>query len=493
MTLRKIAFLFVGLLAPFSGRANFDFNANCIRAYKEIVSLRLPNARTLIAAEKREHPQNAITVLLDNYVDYFSIMLSENKAEFDKLKEAKSTRLNRIERDDKNSPWYLFCQAEINLQWALTRSVFQEYFNSSLEINRAFKLFQENAKKYPAFSPNQKGLGMINALLGSLPDGLKRTMSFIGVRGNTATGLKMLESLANTLPATSFSFFYDEVVFCLTFVQTNILANAAAYPQLVRYTQKIDTSSLLRTYLLAYPATRSAHNDDALAALQNRPSGSDYQPFPFLDYLAGTCRLHKLDLAAANSLQAYTQRYTGVNYTKDAYLNLAFIALLKGNTTGYRDLIAQLKSKGGTTNEKDRQALNEAADPPPNVDLLKARLLFDGGYYAQAQKQLQDKTAASFGLLRDKIEFYYRMGRISDQTGTDEQALGYYGQAITLGRKERYYFAANAALLSGMICEKRKDTGRARSFYKTAADLEDHDYEKSIESKAKEGLKRTGD
>jgi len=43
-----------------------------------------------------------------------------------------------------------------------------------------------------------------------------------------------------------------------------------------------------------------------------------------------------------------------------------------------------------------------------------------------------------------------------------------------------------------MIYERKKDYVRAKAFYNTAINMKNHDYENSIENKAKEGLKRIG-
>jgi tetratricopeptide (TPR) repeat protein len=452
--------------------------------------LRLASARTLVDAEKRRNPSNAVPILLDNYIDYFTVITSESKADFDRLKGNKSLRLGRLSKEDRNSPWYLFCQAEVNLQWALLHGLFQEYFNSSIAINRAFKLLKENAKKYPDFLPDQKGLGLVNAVLGSLPDGLKKTISILGVKGDTPRGVNMLDGLVRSLPSSAWPIFYDEAVFSMAYVKTDILVDPGAYPQIVSGARKMDTASLLKTYVLTYSAIRTGHTDDALEALRQRKTGREYAYFPKLDYLKGIARMHKLDPGAADDLLSFVQNYKGVNGTKDAYLNLAWNALLKGNPAGYQQNIELVKTKGYTLYDKDKQALSEAGDPAPDLNLLRARLLFDGGYYTEALNVLKDERTDAFKLLRDKIEYSYRLGRIYDELGRDDIAVKFYQGAITLGKNERYYFASNAALRAGNICEKKKDFAKARSFYTQALAMKDHDYEKSIETKAKDGLKR---
>ncbi|MXV49808.1 tetratricopeptide repeat protein [Pedobacter sp. HMF7647] len=487
---RYAFFLGVLLLLNLQVKASFDFNQNCISAYQKIMQLRLNEARALISKEKNTNPENAITVLLDNYVDYFVLVTTESKADFNKLKANKAPRLSRIEKENRNSPYYLYCQAEINLQWALTRGKFEEFFAAGLEINKAFNMLQQNAKKYPDFLPNQKCLGLVNALLGSLPDGLKRTLGTFGVKGNTDNGIAMLNRLVKVLPQSAYSQYYDEVVFYLSYIQIDILNNYQAYDGIISNTNKIDSLSLLKSYIRAYAGMKTAHNDQAITTLQNRPDGDAYQDYPYMDYLLGIAYMHRLDNSAANYLNRYIKNYKGINFIKDTYLNLAWLGLLSGNSDQYKTYAALVKSKGEDIQEKDKQAIKEVDDAAPDIDLLKARLLFDGGYYAKALNVLDNRKASSFKLNRDKIEYCYRLGRIYDALGKDDSAIKFYQFSLDMGKNERYYFAANSALHIGMIYEQKKDKYKATSFYNQAISMKDHDYQSSIESKAKDGLKR---
>lgn len=115
---------------------------------------------------------------LENYVDYFYLITNESKTEFERLEKNKDNRLEQISDDDKASPYYLYAQAEINLQWALIRGRYGEYYTAAREINRANTQLQENNKKFPGFHLNSKGIGLINAVMGALPDGfLKSTLA----------------------------------------------------------------------------------------------------------------------------------------------------------------------------------------------------------------------------------------------------------------------------------------------------------------------------
>ena len=480
-------------LFPLLASANFDFNDNCLKAYQSIFDLKLNTARQLIAVEKKLRPQNAIIPLLENYVDYFYLLTNESKSEFERLESNKSKRLEQISKDDKNSPYYLYAQAEINLQWSLIRSRYGAYYTASREINRANSLLKENQKKFPGFHPNQKGLGFINVVIGSLPDGLmKSTLATFGIRGDVSMGLNQLDQLAENLPKSTYEFFYEEVIFYYVFLLTDVAKSEAAYTKTMKYTARIADSSLLKSYMQAYVSTRSGKNDQAIQILEKRPQGSAYQSFAYLDYLLGVAKLNKLDINAITNFEQFLQRNKGVNYIKDAYLHLAWISLLKNDSSAYHTFMNNVKNAGSTFNEKDKQALREANYATPNITLLKARLLHDGGYLTKAVDVLNASKTTDFKTAKDRTEYHYRQARISDDLGRDDIALTHYEAAINTGKELKYYFAAKSAFLMGKIYERKKSLTKAKIYYNTAIGMKNHDYESSIENEAKQGLKRIG-
>ena len=485
-----ITLLSLGFSLP--SKANFDFNSNCIKAYQAIFDLRLGDAKSLIQAEKKQNPNNGITILLDNYIDYFTLLASENKADYERLKNLKSSRLSALERQDKNSPYYLFAQAEINLQWGMLKSRFQDYFSSGMDIKKADNLLSDNAAKFPSFLPNKKSSGLIDVIFGSIPSNLKGLFSTLGIKGNASTGIRTLESLVSTLPKSPYSFYKDEVVFFLCYIETDLVHNKANYNKIMGFTASMDNSSLLKSYLQGYVSARSARNDSAIEYLQKRPKGSEYLNFPVLNYHLGNAKLNRGDNDAHVYLVNYLKEYKGINYIKDAYLKLAYYFYLRGDNAKYNTFLKMVKTQGSLYDEKDKQALKEANDVSPDMDLLKARLYFDGGYYQKALAELADKDVNDFKLKRDQIEFYYRLGRIYDESGRDSDAITNYQKAINAGKLTSYYYAANAALSIGSIYEKKSDKARASSFYKQAIAMKNHEYENSIETKAKDGLRRIG-
>jgi tetratricopeptide (TPR) repeat protein len=474
--------------------ANFDFNSNCVQAYQDIISLRLNEGKQLINKEKALHPQNAVTLLLDNYYDFFLVLTTENKTTFERLEANKSIRIDRLENEDENSPYYNYAIAQINLQWALLHSRFGEYTTAGFEINKAYRLLQSNSKKFPAFLPDNIPLGVVNVLLGSLPGSpLKSILAFFGIKGDTQTGVNMLERLSDNLKTSTYAYHYDELIFYLTYIQTDVVNDPLAYTKMLRLITAADSASLLKTYIAGYVALRTGHSNEAIAWLQNRRQGREYQPYPYLDYLLAIAKMNRGDEDANNYFNKFLQTYPGVNFIKDAYLHLAWQCLLEGDTKRYQAFVVLVKTKGNLYNDKDKQALDEANDDAADVNLLRARLLCDGGFYTRAIATLTNKTVNDFGLPRDKIEYYYRLGRIYDAMDKDDDAIIYYKKAINIGQASTYHYAASSAIRIGIIYEERKDFAKARNAYNMVFDFKNHQFKNSLEQKARDGIKRCGD
>ena len=470
--------------------ANFSYNKNCIEAYHAIVDLKLNQARAILKKEKQLDPQNGIVTLLENYLDYFSLLASENKSEYNRLSGNRSSRISALEDNDNNSPWYLYSQAQVYLQWSFLKAKFGDYVSSAFDAKKAAGLLKDNRDKYPDFIPNQISLALTSVIFGSIPPSFKSVTRFLGMTGNVQAGIKQLEQIRVKLPATGYNFYGDEVVFFLCTIDINVARDAKAYTKLIGYTDSMDSNSLLKAYLRVYVAAKTAHNDDAITYLAAAPKGLQFVNLPAMDLLSGNARLNRMDTGAAVYFEKFIHEYKGSNLIKDTYLKLAYFYLTNNDINRYNSYISLVKTRGSATDEKDKQALREANDARPDIDLLKCRLYFDGGYYDKALAQIMSKNVNSFNLARDKIEYFYRLGRIYDKTGKQNEAVLNYQRTINYGKNTSYYYAANAALNTGRIYEEKRDYNKAASFYNQAIDMKAHEYQNSIDDDAKQGLKR---
>ena len=490
--------LFVVLTLALSSRASSDFNTHCQKAYSEIICLRFDAARKILASEKKTNPSNTIPFLLENYISFLSVMISEEEKDLKILLDNKDLNLQHLSKGDRNSPWFLYSQAEVFLQAGMAKVKFQEYLSAGLDINRAYRLLTENEKKFPAFMPAKIRIGLLHSLVGTVPDQYKWAARALDFQGSIPQGIgELKQAYLQCLSNPANSTFIPEALFLLSFVSINLSGDRTSANELVKEFQKpaIDLwvkNSPLITYCLANVYQKSSRNDEAIKTLESfQPAPGQYH-FYYLDYLLGVARLNRLDPDAHLPLLKYLASFKGMNYIRAAYQNLAWYYLIQGNREKYNVYMDRIFLRGSKQVDNDVQALQNAEKKQvPDINLLKARLLFDGGYHEKCSSML-DKFAESnaMNMPELRLEYTYRKARLLDEWGKIPEAVTWYKKTISRGKSYPSYFAANSALHLGMISEQAGKTTEAEEYYKLCLDLEFTEYHFSITQKAKSGLNR---
>ncbi|MCK9424112.1 MAG: hypothetical protein M0Q38_16120 [Bacteroidales bacterium] len=496
--IRTILIMGAFLLFISSARSQYFFNDRCREAYRNIFSLQFREAEKILEIEKKQEPANLIPVSLENYIDFLTLYIGEEKSVFNKLISNKSKRIRQLEKGQKDSPYYNYCLAEIYLQWAFVRLKFGDYTLAALDIRKAYKLFSENDSRFPGFLPNKSGLGIIHIMIGFIPDNYKWIKDILGMDGSIDQGMdEFRQVVAYSGPDKSIILLKIEASFYLAMMSANLQRNKLDAKTMLNELEKQASEEQLQlSPLIIYVASniliKNGSNDEALEILQSRSSCENNYPFYYLDYLEGLARLNRLDLSAEGFIRRFVGNFRGQNYIRSAIQKLAWIALLNGDTIGFHNRMNQVKNNGASLVDEDKQALYEAiSGAVPSVILLRSRLLFDGGYYNLALKELMDNSIKSYiHTRRDFIEYTYRMGRIYHEMGVHTKAIEYYKQTIQRGKFEPYYFSCAAALQLGLIYENKGLYSQADSAFHVCLSIDTPQYKTSLGQKAKAGLNR---
>lgn len=490
-------YLLVLFLIPLNAVASafYDYNAQCISAYNRIVALNFNAGRQIIEEEKRSNPGNMVTVLLENYIDFLTLGIGEEKADFERLKPNRSNRISLLAGSDDKSPWHRHSQAAIYLQWSFARVRFGQYMMAGLDLNRAYRLLNENQLLYPGFVPDLLLSGVLNALLGSVPDQYNWALRLTGIDGAIETGrgkLYELIEIAETNP--NWSHLQSEAYFYLSFIEMNLQSDSRNIRKLLERMEsghKI-AGGALNCYIRANLSMRIGLNDHAIHILKDCTAEEGSYPFHYLDFVLGNALLNRLDFGAAGYFLSFVNRYSGLNYVKSAYQRLAWISLIKGDLNGYNFYISKITGSGQAFVDEDKQAEAEATSGRiPNRSLLKARLLFDGGYYEEAINVLDAEDILSGTALKaDSVEYLYRKARIYHEWGKPDQAKAYYVQTIEAGSQLPDFYAGNSALQLGLIYENEDDYIQAGYYYELCRKMRFTEYRSSIQHKARVGQQR---
>lgn len=486
----KRVFVIIFLLIGLHAQANFEWNENCQKAYTEITHLKFENGKDLLEIEKQQNPQNLLPYFIENYIDFLTIQIGEEQSDFNRLKKNKNNRINILEKGDEESPWFLYSQAEVHLHWAGNRLKFKEYLTAAYEINKAYRLLTKNKELHPSFIPNFKSLGILHALIGSVPSNYRWALSAIGIKGSIAQGMSEIQNCINTLKQnTDYTFLIDETYFMYSFLKMNLQNDLDGLEHIL--SDIIKSNNLLLNFAASRLASKLGKNDLAINILENRKQTSAHYPFWYLEYLLGVYKQNKLNPNAIKHFEKYVSSFNGQNYIKSTFMRISWHYLLKGDFDNFKQMQANIHHYGNTLVDGDKEAqkaFEKRSQPHP--ELLKSRLLFDGGYHQEALKTLNkidDPMLLSSGNI---IEYFYRKGRIYDEMNNIILAKENYKKTIDLGRNTNYFFAAKSALQLAFIHEKNKENAKAIFFFNKCIGMQDHDYEQSLEQKAKAGLNR---
>ena len=457
------------------------------KSYSHIVNLEFESAKKLLANEQSKNPTNGFIPLHQNYIDFLTIIIGEEKIYFDNAIQQKEVRMELLQSKNEDSPYYLYSQAEIHLQWAFSRLKFDQYSTAAYEFIKAYNLLEENQKIFPEFTLNKKGLGLIHALLGAVPEQFNWIINLAGLDGDVALGLSELDEV---LSDKNFNMYENEVLFLLSFLQINLNENDAISQQYLNRIGDGYKENILLNFTAARLSNNLGENELTLKILEDKPSSLSAFPFYYLNYLQAMSYLYQLNYEnAKQQFEVFLGDFKGLNYIKSAYHKLAWVAFLQKNYEKKNEYFAKVISEGNTSIDEDKVAMKDAEDIYfSSPVLLKARLLYDGGYYENALNQI-----IAFEQI-DNVEYWYRLARVKSKLEyKNNEIIAHYQKSYDLGKESTAYYAPMSALQIALIYEKQNELDKAAIYFEKCLLISDFDYERGIHKKAKSGLGRISD
>ena len=479
------------LLFLFNTKAfsSFEFNTRVRDAYVQIIRLKFEDGKRLLDMEQQMNPANQLTVLYYNYIDFLKAFISEEFIDFDAFNKNTEERLRKLKYE--NSPFSLYACAELMSQEVMLKIKFHEFVSAAWEIRKIDKIVKKNSKLFPTFPLNKKISGFLNVLIGAIPKNYNWLTDLAGLEGTIVQGTNELSTLLKETEGTDYHVYQEEILFYLSSIQSSFSKDENTVNRTAEMMRPFCHESLFMRYSFSNILMKAGRNDDALQILIDPTTPKNTYPVFFLSYKTGLAKLRKLDFTSEKDFQTFIIHFHGKNSLRSAYQKLAWIYLLQGDRKKYFNCIGLCKKYGNDFIDEDKDATAEARDGEiPNVILLRARLFFDGGYYKQALAEIAGKSIDHFPRFRDQLEVSYRFARILQALNQADKAIVYYEQTLKNGFSLKYYFAANSALLLGTIYEEKNDFEKAKSYYTKCLAMRNHDYQNSIDQKAKAGLDR---
>lgn len=465
----------------FSSGQDLIFQAPVQEAYQHALNLRCAEALALLPDQSTV--ESAYVASLSEAVE---LLITEDNSKFS---EYEARFQGRLDKNLKVPPRdYQFLQAEIRLHWAFVYLKFGHELDAALHLRQAYQIASACKEKYPDYLPIRKTTGILEVIVGSVPDKYNWILSLLSMNGSISEGLADLQKVgASASPLAP----EGKLLFAL--VQGFILSKPGDALRNMKVILGDQKSSRLALFFSTSLALKDSQNELALQLLQDLSKNTAGIPLYYAEYLQGEAYLHKGDyLNAIESYRWFISHQNGQNYIKDAWYKIGLCYWLNGNENDALTVFREARSKGKETTEADKAAARSLADrQPPNIKLSRIRYLTDGGYYKEAGNLLSTITSMDLPEVRDQAEYYYRKARLAHKSGKEE-AIGAYLETIRITGPENWYYAPNACLQLGYLYQSQNRLAEAEEYFLRALAYKRHEYKNSIDSKARSALAQLG-
>lgn len=441
--------------------------------------------------EARKYLDHDLVTYDQFYVLYLmsalELMVTEDDSRFNNYEDKYESLLDLLKDAKTQSAELLFLTAELRLQWAFVYLKFGHEFDAAWNIRQAYLTVQECKKKYPAFVPIKKTSGLLEIMLGSVPEKYQWVMNLFSMQGTVDAGLKELEQVRAECPSLNLETSLLYYLFQGFILQQTEIA-VQGFDELIQSSN----GNKLALFLGASIAIKNAQSEKALTYLKQLNEEKAGLTIAYVNYQLGEVYLHKGEYESSiRSYQDFVNTYRGQNYIKDAYYKIGICYWLMGNSSDAKKYFIKASEEGKESAEADKYASRSLSENTyPNVKLSKIRYATDGGYYEDAEKVVSTVTEKDLPHFKDKIEFIYRKGRLYHKNGSLQEARKSYLETITKQEDENWYFAPNACLQLGYMFLEAGQQGEAKKYFEKALTYKKHEYKNSIDSKAKSALAR---
>lgn len=456
----------------------FHFDTHVLKAYQHTLNFEFDKSAALISVAKMPAEK-----YVQNLNETLELLLTEDPQLFSKYE-------SRFEERDDTSPSTdveRFVAAEMNLQWAFVYLKFGHELDAASHFRKAYKIAMDCRKKHPNFLPIRKTTGVLEIMVGAVPEKYNWIMELFGIRGSIANGFKDLQHVKASNEVLA-----SEARLIKALIDGYILSPTAASAIELSELIKRDTTNAAKfgAASLLVKAAQSERAFKLLNKLNGQVNGTPLEHYVYAEVL-----LHRGNYAnAIAEYKNFLTLYKGNNNIKDALYKIGVCYRLLGNPDQADSAFAVARIKGNETIEADRSAARNLSLPDKaNLKLLKARYYIDGGYYDEASVVLTGISDQELLTRKDKVEYFYRKARLEHGSKHMSAAKLFYQQVIDMSGQEHWYFPANACLQMGYLSLQENQIADARKFFKKALSYKGHEYKNSIDSKAKTALNQLDD
>lgn len=466
-------YLLFSLLSPLTIFSQYEITNNCKQAWEAIIDLRFESADSIINNELSSNPDNYYAYYLMQMGEAYALLIDQSVEGYEQFSDNYKKRVEYLEDKDSESPYYLSCLAEMQLQMGIFNILFENKFKGLRNCYGSYKKTFKNLKINPDYKESKKLKGIFYVAIANLPPFVSWAANAFGVEGDYKRGYRILDH------------FYEN------YSNTNGLAQEAALCNILTFKLNKDPksaydfiakldSSYFNYNLIEYFHSNiyylNGYNETALNILNKSSLDSTQTYFNGYNYLMGKILLRKLDSSSIIYFTEYLNNNHYKQYVKEINYKMALAYLVQGDLNKYNLYLNYAKTNGEEITERDREtAYDINIDYIPNITLLKADLQIKGGYFDQAIIYLNSFDISENNFLPYELKYLLLNGIYYYNTNEHEKAIYYFKKVVDKGSNYDYYFADEAAMYLGMIYENT-DRNLSKKYYEIAIDLYQSNY-----------------
>ena len=450
------------------------------KAYEEVLKLNFDISDSILFSVDYKIEATEAYIKSSNY--FINVML--NNYSNDILKnDSISFYLEIVNSSELDSPWINYFQVEMLTMKSLINVRLKNKMSSAYGIYKASKLAKSTLKTYPDFAPIKTLHGFQQCTFSQIPDNYKSIASFFGIEGNYNQGIK---EITNSLEDIDAGIIKNKSKFIEVFAKkefgkidsvriSSSIENYKQYPVMIYY----------ESYLLYKDANIAGAKKlliDNEAVWQNKMN--------YLNYFTGKLLAFSINYTAEKYFIQFLENTKTDNFKQSTYRYLAYLELLRNSRIQYKKYVDLINANNFTSqSESDKSAINEVTYITQPV-LIKAQLLFDGGFHTKAKELLLSypKTRICHSE-SDFIIYFYRLGSIHYKLNETELAIGKFEKCSTFNFNNNFHYQANAYLHLGELYLANGDKSSSKQNLKKCLDLNGFPYAYSIHGQAKKILK----
>ncbi len=356
--------------------------------------------------------------------------LTDDERAFDKFVERSDSLKDALGKLPA-SRWRWLLEAEGDLQRSIVWGRREQFTKAALAARSALKGYEAAAKGAPGWAEPQKGLGLMNIVIGSLPSGYRRLLRLLGYSGSVEKGRRqLLQAIAGG------QYVREEARMLLAICDVIVRANPPDAIAVMKplYTQH--PRAPLVAHLYGYTLLTDSQADRAAEVyapiVEARSAGQ--LPLVYATYYFADARFKQNRFEeAARLYQQYLRNHEGPSLRAGAQLGAA----LSLEMTGRRDAALPFyrRVRHTRTSETEELSVREAqrrlAAPLSAAEktLLKSTNALESGRLDEAERFLQSMEPSTLDA-REEAWRRYLTARVRHTRGALNDAVVAYQSVV---------------------------------------------------------------